>query len=184
MSWRPAVGLSALLLFLLPVRAAPQGVATSFDDLRASGLMKQGDAVDVTDANGQRVKGRIADLGATSLGLLTGSTRRDFSEMAVSKIDRRDSLANGTLIGLGVGAAIGLVSVHSLCDLPDPECSAIVTLVIVLPEIAGGAILGAFVDELIRKTVYLAPGGSRSTRLGFSVMKSRNRTGVLVSTRF
>jgi hypothetical protein len=185
MSWRPGVGLSALLLFLLPISATAQEAASSFDQLRASGLAKEGDTVDVTDASGARVKGRIADLGATSLVLLTGhSTRRDFSEMTVTKIQRRDSLANGILIGLGVGAALGVVSVNSLCNLPDPECAAIVTLAIALPSTAGGAILGAVVDGLIRKIVYIAPRPTHSVRLGLSLMQSRDRTGAAISVRF
>ena len=64
----------------------------------------------------------------------------------------RDSLANGMLIGAGIGAAVGmLVMPQMLCGAHDTECSTIVRAVIGLPSIAGGLGIGALVDAVNKK---------------------------------
>jgi hypothetical protein len=62
---------------------------------------------------------------------------------------KRDSLANGMLIGAGIGAVIGMLVVPQvMCGSNDTECSTIVRAVIGLPSIAGGLGIGALVDVL------------------------------------
>jgi hypothetical protein len=64
----------------------------------------------------------------------------------------RDSLANGMLIGAGIGAAVGmLVMPQMMCGSNDTECSTIVRAAIGLPAIAGGVGIGALVDAVNRK---------------------------------
>lgn len=108
-----------LVLIVLPMVLAPpvsaQDVATSFEQLRA--LVKPGDTVYVTDASGRRTKGKLGELSAASLELLVRQTQSDGSEKWVPKArlsegevrqitrERHDSLWNGALIGLAVGAA-------------------------------------------------------------------------------
>ena len=72
-----------------------------------------------------------------------------FSQRDVRK---RDSLANGMLIGAGIGAAVGmLVMPQVMCGAHDTECSTIVRAAIGLPAIAGGLGIGALVDAVNRK---------------------------------
>ena len=62
---------------------------------------------------------------------------------------RGDSLANGMLIGAGIGAAIGmLVLPQTMCGGHDTECATIVRAAVGLPVIAGGIGIGALVDGL------------------------------------
>lgn len=102
---------SMALLLAAPVGA--QQVATSFQELR--GLVKPGDTIYVTDAGGGTVKGKLATLSASSLELQVrrgasvpplGLSERDVNSIVA---DRFDSLLNGPLIGLAVGAVPGLL---------------------------------------------------------------------------
>ncbi len=62
---------------------------------------------------------------------------------------RRDSLANGMLIGAGIGAVVGMLVVpQAMCGSNDSECTTIVRVVVGLPSIAGGLGIGALVDGL------------------------------------
>jgi hypothetical protein len=94
-----------------PAAAAAQGIATTFQELRL--LVRQGDTVTVTDVNGQEVSGKIADLSASSLVLTANNQAREWREMEVATIKQRrgDSLANGALIGLGIGAGVAAIGI-------------------------------------------------------------------------
>jgi hypothetical protein len=72
-------------------------------------VLKIGDAVRVEDVAGRTWKGGVTRLGATEFEVMVDGTRTlfltdDLREVAVAG----DSLANGTLIGLGIGGALGL----------------------------------------------------------------------------
>ena len=65
---------------------------------------------------------------------------------------KRDSLANGMLIGAGIGAVVGMLIVPQvMCGSNDSECSTIVKAAIGLPVIAGGLGIGALVDGLHKR---------------------------------
>ena len=177
---RTAVGF-LMLLVLLPQEARPQEVTSLFADLGASGVLKPGDTVYVTDARGERSKGRVTDLSTTSLTLTVGSDTRDLSGMNITKIERRDSLENGIWIGLGIG--VGMTTVACKVD-PDPEHCPYIVGYFGLPAMAAGTILGAIVDASVRRTLYLAPGGITSSRVTFSPILSNAHKGLLLSVAF
>ena len=61
---------------------------------------------------------------------------------------KSDSLANGMLIGAGIGAVVGMLVIpRAMCGPNDSECSTIVRVAIGLPAIAGGLGIGALVDS-------------------------------------
>ena len=66
MTWHREIGLSALVLSLLPAVVAAQDEARSLDELLRSGSLRLGDGVYVTDATGDRRKGTITDLSIAS----------------------------------------------------------------------------------------------------------------------
>jgi hypothetical protein len=111
--WILSLLVSAALLLVAPLKVSAQVVATSFEELRA--LVKAGDTIYVTDASGRRTKGRLGELSASSLELLVRKAGPDGRETLVPQarlsegdvrqilLERRDSLRNGTLIGLAVG---------------------------------------------------------------------------------
>ena len=98
--------LVSMSLLWAPLRA--QEVATSFEELRR--LVKPGDTIHVTETGGATIKGKLAGLSAASLELRVqrdalspplGLSERDVNHIVV---ERFDSLWNGMLIGLAVGA--------------------------------------------------------------------------------
>ncbi len=90
--------------------AEAQGVASSLRDLQL--LVRPGETVTVVDAGGNNVQGRVESITASSLVLGTADRRRSWEEAEVVAVRQRrqDSLANGALIGLGVGAGSALVT--------------------------------------------------------------------------
>jgi len=92
------------------------GVARSFEQLVV--LVRPGDTVSVIDTMGTEVSGRLERVSAGSLELLTDDGPREWLEGDVRTIRQRggDSRMNGALMGLGVGAAFGVVLVARACS--------------------------------------------------------------------
>jgi hypothetical protein len=176
------VPLAVLLIAVLPALAAAQEPVKSFDQLNTR--LKVGDTVWVTDAQGREIKGKIRDLSATSLLLDAGGSPQDLQATRVStiRVQRSDSLMNGTLIGLAVGAVAGALVTVAICE-GEGACAL------------GGAVLwggaGAGVGLGIdaarkRKQVlaYRAPGASGGARLSIAPVITPRTKGVAVSYSF
>jgi hypothetical protein len=105
---------AAITLLVDPSRAGAQNVATTFDGLRP--LVKTGDTVEVTGADGRKTTARVGALTESALTLSVRETDRDgrvkyvpkttLSEKDVTaiRIVHHDSRWNGALIGLAIGA--------------------------------------------------------------------------------
>jgi hypothetical protein len=165
----------------LPVLAAAQ---TSFDSLVASGRLEEGDAVAITEVNGRRFNARVESLTPSALIVTSDRGRWTFAPDQLSSVRTRDPLWNGTLIGLGIGFGVAVVTTRAMCGSNDSECAAIVNLVLGIPSVAGGAAVGALVDALRRETVYRGPAGSRGGALRIAPMLSRDRQGIRLSVTF
>ena len=59
----------------------------------------------VTDGTGRRTKATIVELTETSLTVREGRSKHTLAETEVRRIERRDSIENGLLLGLGGGLA-------------------------------------------------------------------------------
>jgi hypothetical protein len=163
----------ALLAVLLPIEARAQLVATSFDELRP--LLKPGERIEITDSNGRLARGRVVELSPAALDVLIRESQsegrdalaaqRRFAELDIRQIqiEHRDSLWNGTLIGLGTAALPGMATIaYGLQATRDGYTTG--------PEVAGagliflgiGAGVGALVDASIhgRTTVFIRPAAS------------------------
>ncbi len=88
---------------------------------------------------------------------------------------RGDPLWNGILIGMGAGALYGMaIAPPQFCGHNNPECGAIVRVVIGLPSIGAGAAIGALIDHnvgreraqeaTVRHRLHVAPIAARATR--------------------
>jgi hypothetical protein len=107
----------AVFVILAPSPAPAPTVASSFEELRQ--VLKKGQTVVVTDASGQRTKGKVADVSPSSLVVFIPEART-FAEGTVTEIRRPDTLRNGALTGLGVGVGAGMALVAAMCaDGPD-----------------------------------------------------------------
>ena len=183
MTIRQSIG-GCVLLLMFSSPALPQTPAASFDGLIAEGGLRLGETVLVTDVWGHRVEGRLAELRPGTLVLTQGTLMLEMAEANVVRVQRRDSIQNGLWLGLGAGIAAAWITPNVFCDLPDDECAAIVFSAIGLPSIAGGALAGALVDAVIKKTVFQSRGGPGSARIQVTPMLGAGRAGALATIRF
>ena len=180
-TWAP---LATLLVALLPALAASQEPVKSFDQLNTR--LKPGDTVWVTDAQGREVKGRITSFAPDSMGI-DGDGARTFKAVEVRLVENRrhDSLANGTLVGLGVGFGVGAGLTYAACS--GDECSWGGAAALVLLVTGAGAGVGAGVDAAMpgrRQVVYRAGGAGVSTRLSLAPVITPRTKGVALSYSF
>jgi hypothetical protein len=185
-----------LLLLVTPHEASAQVVATSFEELRP--LVKSGETIYVTEANGKKTKARLGELTPSSLELLVRKIAPDGRETFVPQsrlterdvrqiqIDRGDSVLNGTLIGLAVVGGPWLLACNPATDWCYYNDGANLYRVIALITSGIGAGIGALVDAGIRERVlvfYQAPG-PRSSSVDVSPFVSKAAAGVQMSLRF
>lgn len=101
-------------------RAAVGLRAGSFE--QRSVLVRPGERVTITETSGTQFSGTIASLSSSLLSVNVGGKLRDLQDRDIATIRQRrgDSLANGALWGLGVGATVGIVACGT-CHL-EPAC--------------------------------------------------------------
>ena len=118
-------GSRGAVLLMLAGYAEAQDAGASLVELLQSGELRPGDGVYVTDGAGQRIKGRISDVSSTGLVLIGGQDRWTLASSDVRQIEREDSVANGILIGVGVGAGLGVWSCGDGCYQGANRCFSI-----------------------------------------------------------
>ena len=164
----------AVLIILIPKASPAQTVASSFEELPQ--VLKKGQNVVVIDAGGQRTKGRVADVSASSLVLMPDA--RTFAEAAVTEIRATDPVLNGALIGAAVG--LGFAMWDYLIDPSEPGNAAVFAVAIGL-----GTAVGAGTDALVNRRGKILFASPRQTRrLIISPILRKDRQGVLASVRF
>jgi hypothetical protein len=181
---RAAIILATAAALAVPAPSAAQEPVTSFDQLNTR--LKPGDTVWVTDAQGRAVKGKIQALAPDSL-LLKGDGARTIAADDVRIITerRRDSLANGALIGLAVGGVGTGVACLASTEGPDQDWCLLAALVY-----GGiGAGIGVGIDALIpgkKRVAYRAPGtpGAAPARISLAPIVTPRARGVAVSFAF
>ena len=183
MTIRQLIG-ACVVLMTISTPALAQTPAGSFEQLIADGTLEPHQTVNVTDASGHRVKGRLFELRPGSLVLMQGSQTMEMSEADVKRIQRSDSLQNGLWLGLGAGLAAAWLSPRFFCDLPDDECATIVLAAIGLPAIAAGTAAGALVDAAIKKTVFQFGGRRDVVHMQVSPVLGDHRAGAVATSRF
>jgi len=166
----------AVLVSLVPSPAPAQTVATSFDELRQ--VLKNGQTVVVTDANGQRTKGKVRNVSVSppSLVVLVPEART-MAEGTVAEIRTTDSLRNGGIIGGGIGLALAMWDYF--IDPSEPGNAAIISVAIGL-----GTAIGVVVDTLVGGGKVLYRSRQQTPRLTLSPIAAKDRQGVLISVRF
>jgi hypothetical protein len=171
---------------LVPGLARAQGETSSFADV--PGTLKLGQKVVVTDVEGRKTKGNIAEVNSSSLTLLVRDRwgteqRRSFDQGAVTTIRRTDSIWNGLLIGAGAGFVATAVWTRHLCGPRDEECSANVTAVGWVTMVPGGAAAGALIDRFIGNHLVYRAGDTQST-LRIAPLVGPKRSALSVSIAF
>lgn len=170
----------AAALFLCPRPATAQAPVRSFDQLDTR--LKAGETVWVTDTEGQKTKGKVRALDATSL-TLNGGKGRTFTaaEVRVVELKRHENLAGGTLVGLGVGLGLGLIGASTGCE--GGSCLAGVALLGAM-----GAGIGCGIDALIpenrRDVIYRAQPAQAGARFSVKPLVTGRAKAVVVSIGF
>ena len=95
----------AVFVILVPSPAPAQSIANTFEELQT--VLKKGQTVIVTDASGQRIKGKVADMSPSSLVVFIPEART-FAEGTVTEIRATDPLWNGALIGAAIGTGLAV----------------------------------------------------------------------------
>ena len=142
--------------------------------------IKAGDTVYVTDASGERVKGKFDGLSEGTLRMSINGELRKVAMSDVREVARRgDSLWNGVLIGATIGAIGGAAAASHCSELPD-LCGQTQTMMAVALVYGG---IGAGIDALIpgRTRIYQA---SPASAVRISPVVSRRRQGLQVSVGF
>lgn len=158
-------------VFLVATSASAQETAASFEAL--AGRLQVGQRIWVTDATGREVGGRLERISADGLVLeANGSVKFAAPDVRRVRARDRDSLKNGTLIGLVIGAGMGTAwCLGAIADDSGDidagvECAEGFT---VFPGL--GALIGLAVDAVIpgrARVVYEASAASRRTGLALS----------------
>jgi hypothetical protein len=171
----------AALLLLTISPAEAQQIAGTFDQLRV--LVRPGDTLTVTDSTGQRVRGRLTELSASSLRLDVSGGLRQFQDSDVDTIEKRgaDSLKNGALTGMAISGGFAVLGM-AMTGVASEEPGVVVAATLLYCGIGAG--IGAGIDALIEgRHVIYASSNSASTRLAIAPILSRSRKGVLLSLR-
>ena len=171
---------AALLLLIIPSAEAQQ-IAGTFDQLRV--LVKPGDTLTVTDSTGQRMRGRLAELSASSLRLDVSGGLRQFQDSDIDTIEKRgsDSLKNGALIGMAVSGGLAVLGMAA-SGVASEDPGFFVAGTLLYSGIGAG--IGVGIDALIegRHVIYARSNSAKMT-LAIAPILSRSRKGVLLSLR-
>jgi hypothetical protein len=124
-----------------------------------SQVVRPGETIVVTDTGGARVRGRLLQVSSSEVVVATDELRR-FEASAVERIQRNDSLWNGTLIGAAVGGAIAALGVVATHGSSDSFYGWAYVGVWAAP--AAGAATGALIDRASMAAVYSAPRDKRA----------------------
>jgi hypothetical protein len=169
---------------LAPGTAGAQTVANSFEELQR--MLKPGQMVVIADDAGVETKGKVLDISASSLTILTPD-QRTFPNSGVAQVRRTDSLWNGALIGAGVGGgAFGLGWLS--CVYQDVGCDfwgdpgGFVTSWLAP---ATGAIVGALMDRAKgNEPIYRARSQPSRASFTMSPLLDKKKRGVSLAVRF
>lgn len=159
-SGRRIASLAAAALLATAAAVSAQETAASFDALAAR--LQVGQRIWVTDTTGREVHGRLERLSSDGL-VLKAEVLETVAAPDVHRVRARarDSLKNGTLIGLGIGAGMGTAwCIGAIADDSGDidagvECAEGFT---VFPGL--GAVIGLAVDAVIPgklQVIYQAP---------------------------
>ncbi len=156
--------------------AFAQAPASSPSELRQ--VLKVDETVIVLVADSRRLQGTVHEVTDTALSLQTsrGTEVLSLERVREVRVRRSDSVWNGAIIGLGVGALAGLVP-----DYYDDCAECHDSL---YGSAAVGAGIGLIADALVRQTplVYRAAGAEPTVSLRLEM--NRRRTALVLSLGF
>jgi len=176
--------LPGLTMFVLAEALLAQQPASSLSAV--SSQVEKGDHIQVTVSDGSTLRGRYESVADSALRMRLSGRSQEISGAMITGIKKRrpDSNLNGTLIGLAAGLGAAAVATAMTCP-NDPECATYAGVLFFPIFGAGGAGVGALLDEMTHKydPIYTSQttGGPR---LRFSPIVSRDKKGVRLAMSF
>jgi hypothetical protein len=167
--------------FEVVARPAAEGPsARSFEQLQV--LVVPGDKVSISDPSGAKFTANIARVNASSVSVKIKDAVREFQESEIETMRQRrpDSVKDGALAGLAVGAGLSILACGR-CHLGDRVG------LIGLGFYGGiGAAVGAGIDALIKTdmVVYRKRGNAAGPQVSVVPQLAKSHKGVAVSVRF
>jgi hypothetical protein len=138
---------SWLWAFVLCLPAAGVAQSTTAQTVGELGdKVKPGGSIFVTDRTGAQTEGRVLRLSPQELVLLADGKEQAIPTSRIGRVEKRDALWNGMLIGAFPSALVGAGAAGASCS---PHCGRDVSLGMLVFG-AMGAGVGAFVDSRIR----------------------------------
>ena len=169
------------LLTLAPVLAHAQAVARSFEELQP--MLHTGQTVIVTDAAGQRTKGKVTLVSPSSFAMSAGDKSQTFGNEALSAHFGRDGLKNGIQIGGGVGVLAAVLAAEGYTGGDDLVDLAVYSVLCVPAGIGIGALVDwAFRHDELHVDYQRIGSSSRSVKV--SPWLGRQTGGVALSIGF
>jgi hypothetical protein len=142
--------------------------------------LRIGDKARVHTLSGELLIGKIQDLDGDSLRIRNRTIRLSEGEVWKIDLERNDSIANGTLIGFGVGAGfMGLMALG--CD--EPACAEGAPYAILLGGGIGAGI-GAVADVLNKTTTTIYIDSESKKKITAAPILTRDKKGVMVTVSF
>jgi hypothetical protein len=169
-------GIVVMLLMTVSARtAAAQGSAVRDPGVRT------GETLWVTTSAGTELKGSVVSSSSTSLTLNTDADRVTVRLMEVRRIQVRDSLTNGALIGALIGGGISAwagITLDRDCDGQCGNWGAITRFIAV--GAGAGALAGMGIDALIRREIKQSSWTSRSVAVVPTLSKTHRAVRLAV----
>jgi hypothetical protein len=162
-----------------PAQTSEEQPARSFAAVKAR--IPIGAVIDVTDATGSTLRGKLAELTDNSLKLDVNGNPRKVLAADVSRVQwlKTDSVLSGVLIGGAIGAMPGIYWL-----IADPnECTGLCAEDYL--AIGVGAVIGGLIDRAIKKklTVY-SVSEPRTNKVSISPILLRDQRGLQVGVAF
>lgn len=167
------VFLAGLLLFVISGTARGQTPSTAIET-----LLTHGRTISITDAQGQVTTGRVVEVTPDSVVVRKNDRRFDVPFREVVAIDEIDSVGNGALVGLIVGAALFVADVSaSRAEGLELNGAGYVVFGVIYGGL--GAAAGAGIDALIGGNRRIYQRGS-TARVSLSPIFRSNRAGGMI----
>jgi hypothetical protein len=144
MSPKAVAAIIAVIFAASPAEAAGQ---EAFRDVQQT--LRHGDRIRVDDRSGAVVEGRVEGMSGSSIRVLRKDHVIELPEEQIGRIRRMRREPDGVLIGLGIGAAVGLSYVGLQCSgsSESGDCRRAGSAILVGPS----AVAGALIDRAIRR---------------------------------
>lgn len=164
-----------LLIAVSAQSAAAQSAAV------AAASVRTGETLWVTTNGGTELKGSVVSSSSTSVTLSTAADMVTLPLMEVRRIEVRDSLTNGALIGALIGGGISAgagITLDRDCDGQCGNWGAITRFIAV--GAGAGALAGMGIDALIRREIQPSSWTSRSVAIVPTLSKTHRAVRLVV----